>query len=300
VENPYKLLGVEKDASAKAIKTSYRNLAKKYHPDINPGDKSKEEHFKKISAAYELLSDTQKRADYDNGKIDEKGNPVQQQHTNYSDTTGSQKYHQGSNFSQADMDEILKNMFRNSGQQHASRGFEQENYDAEYTIEIDFMEAAHGAKKTIQIPSNKKLDLAIPKGIKEGQKLRLKGHGRAHPNRQSHGDAYITVHIRPHTFFERKENNDIYVELPISIDESILGKKVTVPTVHGPVEMTLPKGVNTGTSMKLKGKGILTGDQYVKLKIVMPKEIDPELETFIQAWCTTHTYNPRKHLETII
>jgi DnaJ-class molecular chaperone len=290
MENPYSLLGLDKNASDKEIKASYRNLAKKYHPDINPGDKAKEKQFKKISTAYEIISNPKKRADYDNGLIDAQGNPSHQHYGHYNPSHGRP---QTDPFSQHDMDDILSSMFGKNTRSNRRHGFEQDSYDVQYTIEIDFLEAVHGAKKTIQIPNNKKLDIAIPKGIKEGQKLRLKGHGHAHPRRQTSGDAYITVHIRPHPFFERKEN-DIYLELPISIDESILGKKVTIPTVHGPVDMQLPKGVNSGTSMKLKGKGILTGDQYVKLKIVMPKEIDYELAEFIQKWSSTNSYNPRK------
>ena len=163
--------------------------------------------------------------------------------------------------------------------------------DSHYSLEVDFIEAARGAKKRITLPDGSSLDVTIPEGIEEGQKLRLKGKG-SNPS----GDAYVQVHIRPHAFFTRK-GNDIRIELPIALHESVLGRKIQVPTIHGPVEMTLPKGASSGAVLRLKGKGIKSGDEYVMLKLVMPKEIDSELAEAIEKWSIAHEYDPRKAME---
>ena len=141
------------------------------------------------------------------------------------------------------------------------------------------------------MPDAKTLDITIPEGIEEGQQLRLKGQGS-----KPSGDAYVTVQIRPHPVFSRK-GKDIAIELPVSLPESVLGGRIQVPTIHGPVEMTIPKGASSGATLRIKGKGIKAGDQYVTLKLVMPKGIDVELEEAIRKWSETHDYNPRKAME---
>ena len=152
------------------------------------------------------------------------------------------------------------------------------------------MEAVRGAKKRVTMPDGKTLDITIPEGIEEGQQLRLKGQV---------GDIYVEVHVRPHPYFTRKDN-DLTIEVPITLQESVLGGKIKVPTAHGPVEMTVPKAARPDTMLRLKGKGIKGGDQYVKLKLAMPPEIDAELEQSIRKWSETHAYNPRKAMETAI
>ena len=289
-KNPYDILGVKKDASEDEIKLAYRKLAKKYHPDLNPGDKSAIDKFKELNTANELLSDAAKRAQFDRGEVDMEGQPQyrqqqqQQQQSTYRDYAGGaqgSRYNAGGgDFDWADLEGIFGGF--GGARPQAPR-------DAHYTIEVDFLEAARGAKKRITMPDGKTLDITIPEGIEAGQQLRLKGKGA-----DASGDAYVAVQIRPHAFFTRK-GKDVSVEVPIALQESVLGGKIEVPTIHGAVEMSIPKGASTGQQLRLKGKGIKGGDQYVTLKLVMPKEIDGDLEEAIRSWAKTHAYNPRKH-----
>jgi len=290
-KNPYEILGVKKDASEAEIKVSYRKLARKHHPDLNPSDKSSVEKFKEINTANALLSDKEKRAAFDRGEIDMEGQPQyrqqQQTYRDFADGPQGGRYH--SNGGDFNFDDL----FAGFGNRAGGSGFNRPPpADAHYSIDVDFLEAATGAKKRVTMPDGKTLDINIPEGIEEGQKLRLKGQGA-----QPSGYAYVTVQIRPHPFFTRKDK-DITIELPMSLQESVLGGKIQVPTIHGAVEMTIPKGASSGATLRLKGKGIKTGDQYVKLKLVMPKEIDAALEEFIRKWSETHPYNPRIAMET--
>ena len=290
-KDPYKILGVGKDASEADIKAAYRKLAKKLHPDLNPSNKNAGEKFKELNTANALLSDKEKRAAFDRGEIDMEGQPQyrkQQQRTyrDFAEEPQADRY----NFNGGDFN--FEDLFRGFGNKARGAGFERPpQADANYRIEVDFLEAARGGKKRITMPDGKTLDITIPEGIEEGQKLRLKGKGIL-PS----GDAYVEMHIRAHPFFTRKENS-ISLEVPITLQESVLGGKIQVPTIHGPVEMSVPKGTSSGSTLRLKGKGIKGGDQYVTLKLVMPKEIDAVLEEAIQKWSETHTYNPREALE---
>lgn len=292
-KNPYETLGIDKDASAADIKLAYRNLAKKHHPDLNPGNKNADEKFKELNAANDILSDPDKRAAFDRGEIDVSGQSQSQpQRPNYRDFADAP--HNGRyNFNGGDFDlSDIEDLFGHMGRRTAGAGFTRPPAaDAHYTLDIDFLEAARGAQKHITLPDGKTLDLAIPEGLEEGQQLRLKGQG-LHPS----GDAYVKVHIRPHPFFTRK-SKDITIELPITLYECLLGSKIQVPTLKEPVEMAIPKGARSDLMLRLKGKGIKGGDQYVKLKVVMPKEIDADLETFIRKWSETHAYHPRKDME---
>lgn len=294
-KNPYEILGVNKDASEADIKSAYRKLAKKYHPDLNPTNKNADEKFKELNAANDLISDPEKRAAFDRGEIDMQGQPryqEQPQQRTYRDFAegpqGSRYNSAGGNFDFSDLEGLFGNLGGRAGGARSGRP----STDAHYSIEVDFLEAARGAKKRVTMPDGKTLEITIPEGIEEGQKLRLKGQGV-----QPSGDAYVEIHIQPHSFFTRKEK-DITIELPIALQESVLGEKIQVPTIHGSVEMTLPKGASSGATLRLKGKGIKGGDQYVKLKLVMPKEIDAELEEAVRKWSLTHAYNPRKVMET--
>ncbi len=292
-KNPYEILGISKNASEAEIKAAYRKLAKKYHPDLNPGNKDADLMFKELNAANDLLSDKEKRAAFDRGAIDEQGQPRyhQQQQRTYRDFAegpqGGRYNFSGGDFDLSDL-EGLFGAFTGKGRASAAPK------DVRYTIEVDFLEAARGAKKRVTMPDGKSLDIAIPEGIEEGQQLRLKGQGQQGTN--GAGDAYVAVHIRPHPFFARK-GRDVTIELPVALQESILGAKIQVPTIHGPVDMTVLKGASSGATLRLKGKGIKGGDQFVKIKIAMPAEIDAELETAIRNWAKTHSYNPRKTME---
>jgi DnaJ-class molecular chaperone len=296
-KNPYEILGVGKTASDAEIKAAYRKLARKHHPDLNPSNKNAAEKFKELNTANALLSDKEKRGAFDRGGIDMEGQPhyAQQQQRSYRDfADGPQgaRYHANAGgFDPSDFD--LESLFGGFGR-GSRAGFAQPPADAHYSIEVDFLEAARGAKKRVTMPDGKTLDITIPEGIEEGKQLRLKGRGT-----QPTGDAYVTVQIRPHPFFTRK-GSAITIELPITLQECVLGGKIQVPTIHGPVEMTIPKGASYGTTLRLKGKGIKGGEQYVKLKLVMPKEVDGELEQAIRTWSQTHDYYPRKTMESAL
>ena len=292
--NPYDILGVKKDASDEEIKSAYRKLAKKHHPDLNPSNKDAAAKFKEINAANELLSDKAKRAAFERGEIDMEGQQryqqQRQQEQSYKDFAdgrqGSRYHYTSQDFDTSDLGDIFSMFGGGPGRRSSA--------DVHYVIEIDFLEAARGAKTRVTMPDGKTLDITIPEGIEESQKLRLKGKGAGSP--ESPGDAYVEVRIRPHPFFTRK-GGDVYVEVPVALQESILGGKIQVPTVHGNVDMNMHKGAGTGAVLRLKGKGIKDGDQYVTLKMVLPKEIDAELEQAIRAWSQNHAYNPRKFTE---
>jgi DnaJ-class molecular chaperone len=219
------------------------------------------------------------------------GQPRQQQfYRDYAQGRQGQRYYDGDNFDM-DLEGIFGSFFR-GGARKQGFNFSQEPENASYTIEIDFLEAALGGGKRVAMPGGRTLDIKIPAGIEEGHKLRLKGQGTKGSKGQA-GDAYVEVRIRPHAQFTRK-GQDIYIEVPIGFHESILGSKIHVPTIHGPVEVTVPKGASSGVSLRLKGKGIKSGDQFVKLKIAMPAKIDSELEQAVRHWAGRHGYNPRK------
>jgi DnaJ-class molecular chaperone len=282
---------VAKDASDADIKSAYRKLAKIHHPDLNPG-KDSEARFREIGAAYGVLGDAEKRARFDRGELDMAGQPRQQEF--YRDHAASEQgrkyrntssYRQqaapGTGFDPRDFGDIFGSMFSRGGV----------SLDARYAIEIDFLDAARGVAKRVTMPDGRVLDLKIPAGIAEGQQMRLKGQGNKDRDGAA-GDAYVEIHVLPHPVFTRS-GNDIAMELPIGFQESILGSRVNVPTVHGTVQMAIPVGANNGRVLRLKGKGINGGDQLVTLRIVMPPVVDPELTEAIGRWAKTHSFNPR-------
>lgn len=297
-KNPYDILGVSKDADEAEVKAAFRKLAKKYHPDLNPGNKEASDKFKDINAANDLLMDKEKRAAFDRGEIDMEGQPQYQQryYRDFAEGPQGQRYHfNDGNFSPEDIEDIFGSFF-GGGMAGRHAGFKRQAADAYYAIEIDFMESVLGGKKRVTMPDGKTLDINIPAGIEDGQKLRLKGQGGQGSVHTAAGDAYVEVHIRPHPLFTRK-GKDIHIEVPIGIHESAIGGKIQVPTIHGAIETALPKGASTGTTLRLKGRGIKGGDQYIRLKLVMPETVDKELEEYLRKWATTHAYNPRRSME---
>lgn len=301
--NPYDILGVSKTASDNEIKTAYRNLAKKHHPDLNPDNKSDDDKFKEISAAYDLLKDTEKRAAFDRGEIDAQGqtqsrtqsNGDRQYYRDFADGPGGERYSSSAgNINPENLEDILGSMFGGrtprGGPEDMFR--KQQSADVHYRLDVDFMDAALGVKKHLTMPDGKSLQITIPEGVKDGQKLRLKGKGqKLHDGRQ--GDAFIEMHINPHKIFTRK-GNDVYTEVPIGIHEAILGDTIEVETVHGYVKVKIPKGTNSGKKFRLKGKGIKGGNHYVDVQIIMPEKIDDDIEKLITNWAKKHAYNPRK------
>ncbi|OZI51361.1 DnaJ C-terminal domain-containing protein [Bordetella genomosp. 4] len=294
--NPYEVLGVASTASLSEIKHAYRRLAKKYHPDLNPGDKPAEEKFKAIASAYALLSDDEKRKRYDAGEIDESGQERPQHHY-YRDFASSDQAHpyaDASGFADFMHDDAFAEILRRSQEAQRNR----RGQDMHYRLEIHFAESITGASKRLTLPGGEVLDVTIPPGLVSGQVLRLKGKGEPGAGRGGPGDALIEVEVLPDARFTRK-GDDISLELPVSLSEAVLGGSVTVPTATGEVVMTVPKGSNTGTTLRLKGKGAPRrgggfGDQFVKLKIVLPKSSDPDLENFVSNWTRGKDFNPRE------
>jgi DnaJ-class molecular chaperone len=296
VRNPYEVLGVVPTASSADIQKAYRKLAKKLHPDLNPGDKAAEEKFKEVAGAYDLLGDAEKRKRFDAGEIDETG-AERPQHHYYRDFATSDQGHPYADSSGyadfIDSDDGFAELLRRSQQARANR----RGRDLHYSLAIDFADSITGANKRLTLPDGGTLDVTIPPGLVDGQVLRLRGKGAPGAGTGGPGDALIEVEVRPDTRFTR-EGDDITLELPISLSEAVLGGKIRVPTPTGDVTMTVPKGSNTGTTMRLRGKGAPRhgggqGDEFVKLKVVLPKGQDPELEAFVSNW-DRKAFNPRE------
>lgn len=304
-EELYKVLGVGADAGTDEIRKAYRTLAKKFHPDLNPGDKAAEETFKKIQAAHAILSDEEKRRQYDAGAIDAQGNERQHGYYHeYAEGDGAHPYQSDAGY--ADFSDAFSDLFgarARGGQGSGGRGnIRMRGGDVRYTLDISFQEAVLGAKKRVTMPDGKSLDIAIPPGQRDGQLLRLRGKGMPGLGGGAAGDALVEVHVASHRSF-RREGNDIHSELPIGLHEAVLGAKVQVPTVGGSVTMTIPKGSNSGDALRLRGKGVPgsgnrpAGDQLVTLRVVLPEDPDDSLSSFLEGWAKDHAYDPRKGKE---
>jgi DnaJ-class molecular chaperone len=294
--DPYQVLGVKKDASQEDIQKAYRKLAKKLHPDLNPGNKKAEEEFKQVAAANDLLSDPEKRARFDRGEIDASGAERPQQRYYRDFAEGSQHPYSGdAGFADfADEDDILSRIFRREG---GGANLRMRGQDVQYRLTLEFLDAVNGGKQQLTLPDGLVLDVNIPAGTREGQILRLRGKGRPGIGGGPPGDALIEIDVRPHPFFTRK-GDDIHVELPVSLGEAVLGGKVKVPTPSGSVTMSVPKWANSGRVLRLKGKGVARangshGDEYVTLKLMLPDKPDAELEKFVAQW-PGKNYDPRK------
>lgn len=300
LRDPYEILGVAKTATPDEIRTAYRKLAKKLHPDLNPGDTKAEDKFKDVTGAYDLLSDAEKRRRFDAGEIDASGTerPQQRYYKDYAGSAGAAgpRYQNTSGFADfAQEDDFLAELLRRREQQ-ARRA---PGADRLYQLEVDFLDAVNGATRRITLPDGGSLDVTIPPGIQEGQTLRLRGKGAPSRGEGPAGDALVEISIKPHKFFVR-EGDDILLELPVTVSEAVLGGKVKVPTPSGTVMVTVPKGSTTGSTLRLKGKGVARrdgsrGDELVKLKVMTPAEPDPELEAFLSKW--TPNYDPRRDMQ---
>src|SRR5664279_232617 len=295
--DPYEVLGVKKGVSHDDLQKAYRRLAKKFHPDLNPGDKTAESKFKELSAAYALLDDPEKRAKYDSGEIDGSGTerPRQNYYRDFATAEHDHPYADNSGFADfMGSEDVLSELLRRSAHAQANR----RGLDLEFRLPIKFIESIAGANKRLTLPDGNTLDVTMPPGIVAGQVLRLRGKGAPGSGKGGFGDALIEVEILPDRLFTR-ERDDIYLEWPISLSEAVLGGKIKVPTPTGDVTMAVPKASNTGTTLRLKGKGAPKqggghGDQLVKLKLMLPKGPDPDLEAFVANWENGKTYNPRE------
>ncbi len=294
--NPYIVLGLAPTASDSEIRAAFRKLAKKYHPDRNPDDKKAEERFKEISGAFDVIGDSDRRKKFDRGEIDEDGREKAHPFGQWSQGAGGAGAGYGAGGPQGpgggpsagasfdDLSDIFSDLFGARRQNaQAMRG-----RDVRYRLDVDFLDAAIGAKKRVTMPDGKTLDITVPPGLENGQTLRLRGQGERGSGAHR-GDVYVEVKVKSHTVFERK-GDDIHVEAPISLKEAVLGGKITVPTIAGDVSLTVPKNTSSGTVLRLRGRGIVkgksntAGDQFVKLKIMLPEGGDKELEAFVKRW----------------
>jgi DnaJ-class molecular chaperone len=302
-EDPYAILGVKREATQDEIRSAYRRLAKQLHPDLNPGDKKAEEKFKQVAGAYDILGDPEKRGRFDRGEIDASGTerPRERYYRDFH-TADAQDHAYTSTGGFADFmegEDVLADIL---GRRSAGAGrFRMRGPDLQYRLPVELMDAVNGATKRITLPDGATLDVVIPPNTRDQQILRLRGKGAAGIGGGPPGDALVEVEVRPHPFFTRKDD-DIHIELPISLPEAVLGAKLDVPTPTGPVRMTVPKGANTGRVLRLRGKGVARrdgsrGDEFVTLKIVLPEQLDPEIEEFARRWQAGQQHDPRRGLE---
>lgn len=336
MRDPYEVLGVQRGASAAAIKSAFRKLAKKHHPDANKDDPKAADRFAELNSANEILGDEDKRKQFDRGEIDAEGKPKFQGFEGggfpggggarragpggfeYSFRTGGGGAGPGQGpggFTGGGgaFEDILKSMF--GGQAGAGSGmggastFE---YDAPFAADLDLAvtmtvaleEAVNGATRRVRLPTGKELNVKIPAGVIAGQQIRLKGQGETAPGHRP-GDVLITVNIAPHPYF-KIDGNDLRLELSITLYEAVLGARVRVPTLDGAVQLSIPKNTSSGRTFRLKGKGMPIkgvqgadsfGDLFATTRIILPDANDAELEALMEKWRSDHPYNPRKDLE---
>ena len=301
-QDPYQELGVARSASADDIRKAFRKLAKQHHPDANPGNKQAEERFKRISAAFDLLGDAEKRKKYDAGEIDADGRETMRgfQGNPFGQGAGGFRSSAGGDFEGVDLGDILGEMFgarAGGGRTGGFGGFPpQRGADVRAGLEIDLEEAIAGGKKRIAFSDGRTLEVSIPKGASDGQVLRLKGQGA--PGRAGAGDALIELTIRPHPIYKR-EGDNLVMDLPVSVPDAVLGGKVEAPTPDGPVTLTVPAGSNSGSVLRLKGRGVPTsqgrrGDLMARLVVTLPDKPDDTLTRFSETWRSERPYTPRR------
>ncbi|HET7411465.1 MAG TPA: J domain-containing protein [Pararhizobium sp.] len=288
--DPYSVLGVGRDASQEEIQKAFRKKAKTLHPDINPGNKEAEQKFKDISAAYEVIGDKDKRARYDRGEIGPDGSeqPQRQYYREYANAGADNPYQSAGGFADFGEGEDIFSQFFSRRGAAGGRTFRMRGQDAQYSMNVEFLDAVNGTATQIRLPNGPSLDVRIPPGTRDGQTLRLKGKGHPGAGGGEPGDALIEVHVRPHAFFTR-DGDDIRLDLPITLREAVLGGKINVPTPKGPVTVAVPANASSGKVLRLKGRGVPKrgggeGDLYVMLRVVLPEAPDAELESFVEKW----------------
>jgi DnaJ-class molecular chaperone len=313
--DPYQELGVSRGSSADDIRKAFRKLAKQLHPDQNPGDKAAEERFKRVSAAFDILGDEDKRKKFDAGQMDADGRETMRGfrpggpggdpfgpggpfggggfHRQGGFGGGQEQHFEGGEFGDI-LSEILGGRGRGAG---FGGGPPPRGADVRAEIHITVEEAVQGAKRRIAFSDGRTLEVTIPKGAGEGQVLRLKGQGGQ--GRGGSGDALIELHISSHPVF-RREGSNLVMDVPISVPDAVLGGKVEAPTPDGPVTLTVPKGANSGQTLRLKGRGLgepgtgKRGDLLARLMVMLPDPVDPELERFAEEWRAKRSYAPRR------
>jgi DnaJ-class molecular chaperone len=295
--DPYSTLGIARGASDADIKKAYRKLAKELHPDTNPNNPKAAERFAKVTAAYDLLSDKGKRAQFDRGDIDGDGNPANPfagMRGSSGGGSGGFRGNPGGGFAGAvdgDLSDIFEGLFGGGGFGRRSSP-PAKGANVNYRLNVPFIDAAAATPQRITLQDGKTIDLKIPAGVENGTQVRLAGKGQ--PGTGGSGDAIVTLEIGTHRFFTRDGDN-VRLDLPITLGEAVLGGKVKVPTVDGAVMLGIPKGATSGKVLRLKGKGFtgksgVRGDQLVTLMIDVPSD-DAALDQFVQNW--TDNRNPR-------
>ncbi len=304
MEDPYKTLGVSRDASQDDIRRAYRTLAKRHHPDLNPGNAKAEDRFKTVAAAYALLSDPVKRGQFDRGEIDATGQarPPQPSYRDFAEGEHGRRYGPGpqpGGWTAEDLGDLFGGMFdqdRDPGGKLRRRG-----RDARYSLATDFLDAVNGATRRLALPDGRTLDVKIPPGTEDGQTLRLRGQGHKGSNGGADGDALIEIRVAPHRYFKR-DGGDIRLELPVTLPEAVLGGPVEIPTPGGPVRMHIPPHSDGGTELRLRGRGVpkhgshAAGDLYATLRVVVGTA-DAALEAFLRTWKPEHPADPRRAME---
>lgn len=271
--DPYQTLGVARGASEADIKKAYRKLAKELHPDRNAGNAAAAERFSRVTAAYDLLGDADKRARFDRGEIDGDGNPA----APFGFGGGARQAASGFETGGADFGDIFEGLFggRGGGSPFGrqGRGAPPKGANVGYRLQVPFEDAARLSPQRITLSDRKTIDLKLPAGVENGTQMRLSGKGEAGPG--GAGDAIITIEVGKHRFF-RREGDAIHLELPVALKEAVLGGAVRVPTVDGPVNLTIPAGSSSGRTLRLRGKGWTgkagRGDQLVTLQVEVPDD----------------------------
>jgi DnaJ-class molecular chaperone len=314
MQDPYRVLNVPREAGQAAIKAAYRELAKRLHPDRNPGDARAEQRFKQVTQAYELLRDPAKRAKFDRGLIDANGKPFGFGNFGSGPGAGTRPGPQAAGGFRGG-EGLFEKIFGGAFGRGAAGGgptFEDlraaaqgsgraRGNDRRYHVEVDFLLAARGGRQRLDLGGGRVIEIDIPSGTEDGKVLRLKAQGERGPAGGAPGDALVTIAVRPHERFYLR-GRDVHLDLPISLAEAIQGAKVNVPTIDGPVRISVPPGSNSGRSLRLKGRGVATpgearGDQYVRLVVMLPDRPDPELAEYVKRWAEKHPYDPRADLE---
>ncbi len=290
-ESLYDILGVSRTASDAEIRSAYRRLAKKYHPDFNAGDRAAERMFKRVSAAYEILGDRERRARYDRGEIDEEGRERAPGGGFWREAGAGAGFRAGGDF--GGFEDIISELFGRGRQRRGSRGFgfgggfRDAGGEVRVRLVLDFVEAVRGGRRRVTTPDGRGLEVNIPPGVENGQILRVKGGGVAGFGGRP-GDLRIEVEVREHPQFRRR-GRDIHLDQPVPLEIAVLGGKIRVPTVDGEVQLTIPRGSSSGRVLRLRGKGVPDrtggrGDQLVRLLVTLPERADPELEAAIRRW----------------
>jgi DnaJ-class molecular chaperone len=305
MRDPYEVLGVTKGTDIKEVKKAYRKLARQLHPDLHPGDTKAENRFKEVSSAHQFLSNADQKARYDRGEIDASGAPRAERtfYRTYAEGRPGSRYSDPQEvFKDLDGTDIFADLFRGVRHNAAWQAEQMRHADTRHKLEIDLLDAANGAVREIVLPGGKRLKVTIPPGASDGQVLRLRGQAAQGPTQGTGGgragDVLIELEVRPHPTFSRK-GNDIHAELPVTLPEAVLGAKIEVPTVAGNVTLTVPTGANTGTRLRVKGKGAMVpggrsrGDHYVTFKVMLPDKPDPELVELVEKWASRHPYRVR-------